>query len=210
MIACFGAGFINGGVMAIAPLYAQARFGIAAAALFQSAAWVGSLIVQYPAGRISDRIDRRIVIASLLGVAGAAALALALTNGKIGFMEATILFAIWGSCQLSFYGVAVAHMADRAEPGQMARATAGLLFVWGAGSVLGPALLGVLADAFGDGVVFWYAAVLGWLLAGAMLWRRAARGESERAKTPFANEPATSVAAADMAYGESESAKTEA
>jgi MFS family permease len=200
VIACFGAGLINSGVLAIAPLYAQARFGPGAAIGFQGAAWVGSMIVQWPVGRVSDYVDRRLVIAALLVVSGAAALALALTDGRVKFTAAALLFALWGACELSFYGVAVAHMADRAGPGQITHATAGLLFVWAAGSVIGPALLGPLTDLFGAGIIFWFAAAIAWALAGAMVWRRRRRAEGAD-KVAFSHEGATSVAAAELAYG---------
>lgn len=208
VIACFGAGIMNGGVLTIAPLYAQERFGAGAAVGFQAAAWVGSLILQWPAGRASDTIDRRVVIAALLTLSSVAALALALVGARLDLRLASLIFAFWGAGALSFYGIGVAHMADRAEPGQMAGSTAGLLFVWAVGSVIGPALIGVLADLLGNGIMFWYAAILGLALAIAMMWRHARR-EVGRFKFPFRGETATSVAAAELAYGEAESKKTE-
>ncbi len=206
VIACFGAGLINTGVLTLAPLYADQRFGPGAAAGFQAAAWTGSLLLQWPAGRLSDRIDRRLVIAALVGLAALSALGLALLGGGLGFGAAALLFALWGAGGLSFYGVAVAHMADRAEPGAMARATSGLLFVWALGAVLGPLVAGPLADAFGVGVVFWISAIGGLGLAGAMFWRPAEGEGAAPAKAPFSNKPATSVAAAELAYGQAPTA----
>jgi MFS family permease len=199
VIACFGAGLINAGVLTIAPLYAQERFGVGAAAGFVAAAWLGSLALQWPAGRFSDRVDRRLVIAGLLLLAGVAALALALTDGMLGLTAASLVFALWGAGALSFYGIAAAHMADRAEPGQLARATSGLLFVWAVGSVIGPILLGLITDNVGTAALFWYAGVLALVIAVAMMWRRAAR-EISRIKIPFLNNSGTSVAAAELAY----------
>jgi hypothetical protein len=65
VIGSFGAGLVNGGVLALAPLYAAQHYGDNAAAEFYSAAFVGSLLLQWPAGRLSDRVDRRLVIAGL-------------------------------------------------------------------------------------------------------------------------------------------------
>lgn len=208
VLASFGAGMINSGVLMIAPLYAHDQFGPGAAVGFQSAAWIGSLLLQWPAGRLSDRVDRRLVIAGLLGLAGAAALTLALIGASLDLRAAAFLFALWGAGALSFYGIGVAHMADRAEPGQMARATAGLLFVWAGGSVLGPFVLGLMADWLGAAVMFWYAAVLSFVLAGAMVWRRAAR-EVARLKMPFRVNTATSIAVSELAYGEAENEQAE-
>jgi MFS family permease len=201
VIACFGAGLVNAGVLTLAPIYAQQHFGVSAAAAFQAAAWTGSLFLQWPAGRVSDRIDRRLVIAVLLALAGAAALTLALLKDTLTLTQASLLFGLWGAGGLSFYGIAVAHMADRAEPGQLARATSGLLFVWAVGSVIGPVLLGLVVDFTDLSALFWYAAILSIALAIVMIYRRAAR-ELSRIKIPFLNSPATSVAAAEMAYGD--------
>lgn len=204
VLGCLGAGMINGAVLAFSPLYAERVLGEGASPLFQAAAWGGSLLLQWPAGRLSDRIDRRTVIAGLSGFAALAALALALLGDAPSFLMAAILFALWGAGGLSYYGVTVAHMADRADPKQIARATSGLLFVWAIGSILGPPLLGLLVeltDALQS--IFWYAAVANLLVALTMFWRRALRAApAPEEKEPFANKTATSVSAAELTYGE--------
>lgn len=203
VIAAFGAGFVNSGVLTLAPLFAAERFGADAAITFYSAAWVGSLILQWPAGRLSDRIDRRVVIAMLTGLAALAALALAVFRDSTSFAVAAALFGIWGAGALSFYGIAVAHMADRAEPGRIAQATSGLLFVWAAGSVIGPMVQGVAVDLLGGRGIFWLGAFSALALTGAMFWRGATRPAVEpEAKEHFSPKPETSVAAAEIAYGE--------
>ncbi|MFZ4603844.1 MAG: MFS transporter [Caulobacterales bacterium] len=201
--ACFGAGVLNAAVLTLSPLYAKDHFGEASATTFQAAAQFGSLLLQYPAGRLSDRIDRRLVIAGLSAIAAVAAAFLTIFGGELSFTVATLLFAIWGAGSLSFYGIAVAHMADRADPTQIARATSGLLFVWALGSVVGPLTAGAVTSLFGQNALFAYACVLGVALSGFMAIRSGLRRPSLRltreAKAPT---QATSVVAAEMAYGE--------
>jgi len=201
VIACFGAGLVNGGVLALAPLYASQHYGPAAAAEFYSAAFTGSLLLQWPAGRVSDRIDRRLVIAGLCGLAAAAAVALAMGSGRIDAWAAVLLFFLWGAGALSSYGIAVAHMADRAEPGRLAQSAAGLLFVWAGGSIVGPMLMGPLVDVAGVAGMFWFAGLAAFLVSVAMFWRRSAR-EPTVAKEEFAPQIGTSVAAGELVYGE--------
>ncbi len=201
VIASFGAGFVNTGVLALAPLYANANFGLGAATEFYAAAWAGSLLLQWPAGRISDQLDRRLVIAVLTLVAGIAAFAMALIGGWAPRWLAIVVFMIWGAGSLSFYGIGVAHMADRAEPGRLAQAAAGLLFVWAAGSVAGPLLMGVLVDLFGGSAIFWFAGAATLLMAAAMFWRRGAR-EPPESKEAYSPQPASSVVAVEIAYGD--------
>jgi MFS family permease len=201
VIGAFGAGLVNGGVLALAPLYAAQHYGAHAAAEFYSAAFTGSLLLQWPAGRLSDRIDRRMVIALLTAIAAASAFALAIWSGALASWSATALFFLWGAGALSFYGIAVAHMADRAEPGKLAQSVAGVLFVWAAGSVIGPLLMGPLVDWFGVAGMFYFAGGAAALVCAAMFWRRSTR-ESPVTKEEFAPQIGTSVAAGEIAYGE--------
>lgn len=200
--AAIGAGVTNTAVLTLAPLYAAHHFGEAAAAPFQAAAWIGSLILQYPAGKLSDRMDRRLVIAWLAGLSAAAAAGLALLGANAPFPAAALLFALWGAGSLSYYGIAVAHMADRAEPGQIARSTSGLLFVWGAGSIVGPLIAGPLMAQPDSRALFWFAALAGLLLTAAMLTRRRVRRPTpERAKEAYAGSgQTTSVVSGDLSY----------
>jgi MFS family permease len=201
VIATFGAGLVNGGVLALAPLYAAQHYGPGAAAEFYSAAFTGSLLLQWPAGRVSDRVDRRLVIAALAALAAICSCALALGSGQLANWSSVLLFFFWGAGALSFYGIAVAHMADRAEPGKLAQSAAGLLFVWASGSVLGPMMLGPLVDLFGVAGMFWFASVVAAFVCGAMFWRRTTR-EAAATKEEFSPQIGTSVSAGEIAYGE--------
>jgi MFS family permease len=201
VIGSFGAGLVNGGVLALAPLYAAQHYGPNAAAEFYSAAFLGSLILQWPAGRISDRVDRRLVIAALAALAAIGAFALAIWSGRLDSFSAVLLFFLWGAGALSFYGIAVAHMADRAEPGRLAQSAAGVLFVWAAGSVIGPIVMGPLVDLYDVAGMFWFAGFAAVFVAAAMFWRRSTR-EGPLTKEEFAPQLGTSVAAGEIAYGE--------
>ena len=76
-------------------------------------------------------------------------------------------------------------------------------FVWAAGSILGPILQGPLVDRVGVGGMFWFASAGAVLIAAAMFWRRRSREASEQSlKEEFAPQLGTSVAAAELAYGE--------
>jgi MFS family permease len=205
VIGCFGAGLVNGGVLALAPLYASDHYGANAAAEFYSAAFTGSLLLQWPAGRLSDRIDRRLVIAGLAALAAAASFALAIWSGLLLNWSAVLLFFVWGAGALSFYGIAVAHMADRAEPGKLAQSAAGLRFVWAAGSVIGPLVMGPLVDLFDVAGMFWFSGAAALFVCLAMFWRRSTRA-GPATKEEYAPQSGTSVAAGEMAYGDEDKA----
>ena len=175
-VSALGSGLVNGAVLSLAPLYASERGGAQAAASFQAAAWVGSLIVQWHAGKLSDHIDRRIVLALLIGVPAVTAFILAGFGSTLSLGLNTILFGIWGAGALSYYGIAVAHLGDRTPRAELAAASSGLLFVWAAGTIIGPAIGGMLVEFTGNALsIFWQAGVVSALMVPWVLWRAARR-----------------------------------
>lgn len=178
VIGAFIAGFSNTGFLALLPIYADNTKGDvgAAAAQIMAATWIGGMLTQFPAGYISDRIDRRIVIA-IMGILSAIASALLFViNGMPSSLLVLAMLGLWGGGALSFYGLCVAHAADRCAPKLIARMLSGLLFVWAAGSILGPVVFGfVMETEFGARGLFLLELVIGIALAILMLWRRTAR-----------------------------------
>ncbi len=182
----FLAGVVNTGTLALLPVFAVIlspdleRGATEAGALAMAAAWIGGLASQWPAGRISDRVDRRRVVAVMAAAAAIAALGVGMLAGRAPFAVILGLLAVWGAGSLSFYGVCIAHAADRSTPDQIARVMSGLLFVWAAGSVAGPPLSGfAMRIGLGPGGLFVWAAALTVLLAVLMLVRRQARAPAE-------------------------------
>lgn len=183
VFACFMAGVMNTGALALLPVYAKSELAglsdsaATIGAVAAGAAWTGALISQWPAGRLSDLVDRRFVIAGLCLASGLAALALAL-GGALPIYAALGLLALWGAGSLSFYGVAVAHILDWTPSQKIAQAIAGILFVWAFGSVIGPVLAGLaMKTGFGPGGLFLFVGVMNFVLVFAVLARKAVRGE---------------------------------
>ena len=181
VVGVFMAGLINTGTLSLLPIYAKSALAdmggapTALAAAAAAAAWGGGLVTQWPAGRLSDKFDRRLVIAVMALASSLAALLLGL-GGLLPPIIILLLLAVWGGGSLSFYGIAVAHTIDWTPTGKIAQAMAGLLFIWAVGAVLGPLLSGsVMMLAIGSRGLFLLAAALGLLLVLAMIWRRVSR-----------------------------------
>jgi len=94
-------------------------------------------------------MDRRIVLATLIGVPAVAAFVLAIFGADLSLALNTLLFAIWGAGALSYYGIAVAHLGDRTPRSELPAASSGLLFVWAGGTIVGPAIGGLLVEITG-------------------------------------------------------------
>jgi MFS family permease len=197
VIAALVAGAVNGSVLALYAIYATGLnpdAGLGAAAAFNGAMAIGSVLAQWPAGLISDKYDRRMVIAAL-GIAGCVASAvLAFAGHILPWAGVLMVAALWGAGSMSFYGLAVAHGADRAAPGQATGMMAGILVVWAIGALAGPLIAGVaMSSPLGAGGLFAYSAVGLLLLSLAMVLRRAQANAAPVAeKAPFRMTPATS------------------
>lgn len=169
------AGVANQGIVAQLPLYAtELNPGGAsgAAAALTIAAWMGGTVTQWPAGWLSDKIDRRLVVAMLSLIGLGAAIALFLTAGKIDWLGTIALSAIWGGGAMSFYSISANHATDQCDRGQIAAVMSGMLFVWSAGSVVGPVIAGLTADSkLGQPGVFAVMSVFYVGLAVSNLWR---------------------------------------
>jgi MFS family permease len=192
------AGICNTGVTSQLPLYAkdlQPGAAGASAATLYIAAMMGGTITQWPAGIISDRFDRRLVVAALGAIALGACIALYLTAGKVSFSITVLLCALWGAGALSFYSVSASHATDRTEAGQLTQVMSGMLFIWAGGSVIGPILTGIVADTrLGQPGVFAFVAFGYFVLMAANLWRLSVRQRPDASqRSPFQQVSSTSV-----------------
>ena len=202
IIAAAISGMVSGAVLQLYAVYVQ---GFAAesvprtAALFNAAMIGGSVIATWPAGILSDRIDRRLVIAGLALAAGAAALVLALFGGLMPRLGIFVTATLWGAGALSYYGVAVAHAADRAPEGQATGTMSGILMVWALGSMIGPLIASTVMSVTGPSGLFYFAAITLFALTGSMLIRRTGTAPvREEDKSDFEPTATTSVSVIEL------------
>lgn len=166
VIGCFVAGLINGPVISITPVYGVS-IGLsqeqAAALLF--AVQAGSLASQWPVGWLSDRIDRRVVIAGLAAGTGLVSLVILLASAGGAPNAVMLSYALWGGLALCLYSVCVAHACDVVEPGKTVATVGTLLFSWASGTTIGPLLGAGAMEVLGPKGLFIYASIVAGALA---------------------------------------------
>ncbi len=148
-VAIFLIGLATGSFWALAPAYANIFSGnISDAAWFMSAAVIGGALAQLPAGRISDRVDRRKVLMGLALLCAAVGAALWL------MVDATLVWfalgAAFGAGLLPAYAIAAAHVFDFADRSDYVEISAGLLLLNGIGSTIGPLLSSASVEWLGQ------------------------------------------------------------
>ena len=151
--AAFVAGAANGAASSLGGIYAL-RIGVVASAvpLFTSSIVLGSAIGVLPVGLLSDRFDRRFMIAGLMSFGALVELALAVAQPH----DAALMgagFAV-GLTTYTLYTLATSHASDHAETKDMVLVAAGLLFVYCLGAIIAPALASTLMRAFGPSALF--------------------------------------------------------
>jgi MFS family permease len=116
---------------------------------FMTSIMVGTLLLQYPVGRLSDYFDRRMVI---LGAAftGALCISIASLFDSGQFVLLLIFTMIFGGLMFSLYSLFIAHANDFLPPSQMVAMSSGLLMVNGAGAVFGSPFAATIIEVFGS------------------------------------------------------------
>ncbi len=201
--AAFCAGAVNNAVAQLYPIFAQSvspEGAASFAANFNAALLAGAMIGLFPAGFISDRVDRRLVIAAAGIIAAVAALCLTLFSATAPPALILAFAFVFGVGALSYYAVAVAHAADRARPDQATSMMAGILVIWGIGSIAGPLLAGgVMSTQLGASGLFAFAAAALALLAATMFTRAVnVAAVTDDEKEPFNATQATSLALSEL------------
>jgi MFS family permease len=138
----------NGTFGTLAPVYGhdQGLDASGIAYLFAVTAVLGAL-AQVPAGRISDRMDRRLVIVFLGSIAAVVGFLTLLLNPQGGWLL-YVLFGLYGFSAYPIYAIAVAHANDFAKKGEFGRVAGGMLLTLGSGLAIGPAIAAVVMNLY--------------------------------------------------------------
>jgi MFS family permease len=163
-----------------------AFFGFAAAALikqgleadfaaqFLGITLLGGLLMQWPLGSLSDRINRRLVVMiSALGAACAAASIayLLLDNTAPATWPLMLAGLFYGGFCYPIYALLASLLNDRIEAAMMVRASRAMLTLNGIGAIIGPALGWVAFTLFAASGIFVYIALVFMLLGSTSLLR---------------------------------------
>jgi MFS family permease len=141
-------------VFTFGPVYARhAGFDVRNTALFMGAAMVGGAVMQFPFGWLSDHLGRRpaLAIMSVLAIAAAAMGLWADGQGTSAKLAASFLT---GGFIFTLYAISAARVNDFVSPQNRIAAAAGLILLFGLGSIVGPMLSGFAVAALGSGGYF--------------------------------------------------------
>jgi MFS family permease len=150
-LAAFLYGAIETGVMGLLPVYAlRSGMGAATGAILVTIFALGNGVLQMPVGWISDRIDRRSLLALIAGLGAIGALLLPATR-EAGFAAFAVLLFVWGGVVGSLYALGLAYLSARCRGSELASGNAAYILFYSLGMLVGPPTIGLGLDVLPAG-----------------------------------------------------------
>jgi MFS family permease len=148
VIGSFLSGATAGIVLGLAAVYATAiGLSLNRTALFLVAPTIGAIALQWPIGRLSDKISRRVVIFGVCLLGAVVSLAMALLPAG-GLATAALMVAL-GGMLFPLYSLVVSYTLDWTDEGRMVGASSTLVRINGSGALVGPLIAAPLMSRLG-------------------------------------------------------------
>jgi len=189
-IGAVGAGMMNANFYSLAPVFTQ-RIGLPLqqTSLFMAISVMSGMLLQWPLGRLSDRVGRSNVLGAVTVVTAAACFGIALFGAQAG----TWLFAmtaVYGGTVFTVYSISSAQANDLSEPDDLVLTAGALLIAFGIGAIVGPMLGGLVMRTISPGALFGVNGVIATLIA-LYAFRLSPAVQRARALGRFLPAPAT-------------------
>lgn len=206
---CFVVGAMGAAMLNMAPYYlTSVAVPAAQIGLLMGTVHLTRLVLQWPVGMLSDRMDRRVVIvvSSVLIVVLAAVFRYIAPGGGQLYHDPSLgmqkliafgVFGLLGAFSVMLYSVCIAHAHDRGSSEESVAITSTLLLVWSVGAMVGLLALGVLIEIGGGLVLFWFTGGMAAILATHTGWYMTQRAAPEQ-RGQFTDVPVTSPAISEL------------
>jgi MFS family permease len=188
VVGSFMTGASTGVLLGLAAVYAtRSGLSVDRTAAFLIAPTIGAIALQWPIGRLSDRVSRRAVI---FGVVIAAA-ALSVTASAVPPDSALMLLIMFGigGTMFPLYSLMVSYTLDWTPVGKTVGAAGTLVRINGSGALVGPLVAAPLMSWFGDDALFftmtaWFSVILAFV-AYRIAFKEALPSERQTKFVPF-------------------------
>ncbi len=166
-------GAIFAALFGMASVYGTEKgMSVAQISKFVAAIYLGGMLLQYPIGWLSDRMDRRVLIMIVCFVGALFSFSANLSDSTTWLY--IVAFMI-GGVSNPLYSLYIAYTNDFLEHEDMAAASGGLIFLSGLGAIAGPSIVGWMLDNLGADSYFWYIGVIMAAMGSYALYRMTQR-----------------------------------
>ncbi|MDE0334715.1 MAG: MFS transporter [Defluviicoccus sp.] len=157
---CLSVGLVNGSFWSLGPVFARrSGLDVDGVVYFIAGATLAGALAQWPLGRLSDRLDRRRVIAAAAVCAAASGALLGVWQDASTAALIALSF-VFGGCAMPLYGLSIAHANDLVDKTGFVAAAGGLLLLYGIGASLGPVVASGLMAYMGGGGLFLFTTIV--------------------------------------------------
>ena len=169
LVVCFLSGMSLGIIIGLGPVYGAANgWGAIQIAHFVGAPLFGSVLLQIPIGRLSDRVPRRGVLTAASAAAAAMCFVMLAISGA--GLVSIVCLGLMGGMAFPIYSITVAYTNDWLRTEQMTGAAALLVRVHGVGAFVGP-LVTAPAMSASLNMYFFVPAMIFVVMTGYLLYR---------------------------------------
>ena len=162
----------------------EAGLSVAEVSAFMATAILGGMALQFPIGRLSDRLDRRTVLLFASLATGLAAFAVIwATSQTVGILIVTA--AIYGGFSFTIYPLSASQVNDLADPDRLVHVAAGLLVAYGIGASIGPVMAAQSMAMYGPAGMFLFIIGINCMLIAFTIIRIGQRRRGRASKARF-------------------------
>jgi MFS family permease len=149
---CVLSGFLYSSFYSMTPVFlTRIGFSVGNLSLFMGITLISALIPQWPIGKLSDRVDRRLLVQRI-------AMACTLFSATLIFIHqhwfVGLMTFLYAALTFTHYGLIVSHVNDRTEPERSVATSATLLILFSIGGMTGPAIASLMMTALGPSGLF--------------------------------------------------------
>lgn len=175
VLSCITSGLILSPIYGLFPLFLIAKIEAnpdshLSVGLLMFVIILGGMLLQYPVGKISDYIERRMVLIFLSLFSGIFAI-LSLLTVQYFWLFIIVIF-IFGGLTFTLYPVSISHSCDSLEHKDITSGTQALLLFYSIGAVISPLLAPIAMSLLGVDGLFVYFATISFILALLLCWRK--------------------------------------
>jgi len=168
---CFFAGMILSATYGLFPiLFSNIYHDTSKVSVFMFCLIMGGMLLQYPVGKLSDRIDRRLTVIIICFLA--IVCSILLMYSMKSYYLALMLITLFGGFATTIYPICISYACDTLDIKHIVAGIQGLLLSYSLGSTLGPFVAPLFMHNLNEINVFIYFIVIFGLTAVLFAWRK--------------------------------------
>lgn len=178
---CVCAGLLSSAFYSMIPLFLTGiGFSVSELSHFMGIVLVGALLTQWPIGKLSDRVERRLLVFWIAALSAAFSMPLIIVRAHWFVGIATCGYV---AMALALYGLIVSYVNDHVDANRRIAISATLLILFSIGGLSGPTIASVAMTVLGSSGLFVFNAATAALLA-YVARRSITGGRATRPGTP--------------------------